>query len=251
MATLGIKWRQTEEHARAELRALMYNEPLKLPAKEFEYFKTFFLRRITNMVRIYTHKPMLNNAMLRFLWVFFNRLDPDQRKDIEQDDTTNAIQAWRQNVSCHVTELEYMAQYKNWPGYYSTARYLEHVRGITNLDDCWMVESHVIATIIVEFSKDPRYAYCNNNAIQWTGNNKADIAKYYGDNFDLVKMGDDLEIHTCNGPLYMKLGDWTWPDTADGIDGGDYTYLMKRRLETGEPGIWIKPGSVSHVPSRI
>lgn len=251
MATLGVKWRQTEEHARAEARAFMYNESLTLPVDEFMFFKRFILKRIGNMVRIYTHKPMLNNAMIRFLWVFYNRLDPVQRNAIEHEDSKNVIQAWRENVTPHITELEYMSKKHHWLDYYSTTRYLEYVRGITNLTGVELVDNSVLTAIFEEFSKDPRRAYCNTEAIQWTGSNKRDIEKYYDYNFDLVVCNDTLTINTCNGPLHMALGDWTWPDTADGIDGGDYLYLMKRKMETGQPGIWIKPGSSVRVPSRV
>lgn len=251
MATLGIKWRQTKEHLQAELYALMYNSPLTLPVDEFMFFKQFILKRIGNMVRIYTHKPMLNNPMIRFLWVFYNRLDPAQRKAIEYEDSHNVIQAWRENVAPHVTEIEHMNDYRNWYIYYTTEKYLEYVRGITNMDGVEMVDKEVCKSIIEEFARDPRRAYCNNDAIQWVGYNKRDIEKYYGNNFDYIVTGDNLTINTCNGPLHLELGHWTWPDTADGIDGGDYGYLLKRRMETGEPGIWIKPGSSVHVPSRI
>lgn len=243
MATLGVKWRQTEEFVRAEFRAMMYHEDLKLPAKEFEYLKTMLLRRIGTMMRVYTHKPVLNNPMARFLWVLFDRLDAGQRGEILLADSKNVIQAWRENISVHTQELAFMADRKNWLRYWSIQNYLLHVRGIGSMDDVVLLDAFEQRAIYLEYASDPRYAYCNNCAIQWTGCNVKDIDRYYGGNFSFYKKGTDLTIITSNGPLTLKHGDWTWPDTGDGIDGGDITHLMVRKLETGQPGIWFKPGS--------
>ena len=248
MATLGVKWKQTEEFARASLRTEMFNDDLTLPEKDFDHFKVFLLRRIGNMLKIYIDKPMFNNPMVRFLWVMFNRLDATQRKAIEDLDEGKVIEAWRQSVSCHVAELEYMAARSNWKHYWSVENYLRYVRGIENMDGVWLIDNDLALSIFLELASDPRRAYASNLAIQWTGDNMNDIHRYYGENFDLYKSGTDLVISTGAGPLTVKLGNWTWPDSADGIDGGDYAHLIKRKLEIGI-GIWIKPGSTPLVPN--
>lgn len=242
MATLGVRWRETEEFAWREVQCIMYNYPLKLPDNEFEFFKRMLLRRLGIMVRVFTHKPMINNPMVKFLWVVFHRLDREQRREIEADDIHGVIQAWRDNMASHPAELEELDAYRAWGQYWSTKNYLLHVHGITSMDGVELIDDVTTRKLITKAQNDPRRAYCNNLAIQWTGDNKGDIERYYGKHFDFYTSGDDLVISTGVGPLTVKLGHWTWPDSSDGIDGGDYTYLIQRKLEIGI-GLWIKPGS--------
>lgn len=247
MATLGRIWQQSVEHVRAELYALMYKAPLVLPEEEFEFFKRYILQRIATLLQVYTTRPMINNPSVRFLWVFFNRLDPAQRQAIRDLDTGDVLGRWGQEMAAHPAANEHMLNYSSWVGYYSTKNYLEYVRNTTNPDYYDLQPPGVSMEIFSEFAHDPRRAYCNNEAIQWTGSNKRDIEIYYGNHFSTTVCNDDLIIHTGVGDLTLALGEWTWPDTADGIDGGDHLAMIKRRLETGLPGIWIKPGSKVHV----
>jgi hypothetical protein len=241
MATLGRIWQQTEEHARAELYTFMYNAPLTLPADEFDFVKRRILYRIPTMLKVHVSRPMINNPSAKFLWVLYNRLDPVQKQAILADDTEGAIAEWGRNFEHHPAAYDHMADPRNWVCYYSTQRYLEYVRNITNPDYYDLYPSDKISVIFKEFAQDPRRAYCNNEAIQWTGANRDDIELYYGKHFKTSFDGGDLIIHTGVGDQRLKVGDWTWPDTTDGIDGGDYLYLMRRRAEAGIPGIWFKP----------
>jgi hypothetical protein len=158
MATLGVKWRQSDEFARASLRSVMFDEDLTLPEKDFNHFREFLLNRIGNMVRIFQNKPMFNNPMIRFLWVMFNRLDERQRKAIEDMDEGNVIQAWRNNVACHLTELEYMANRSNWREYWSVKNYLLHVHNIVNMEGVELVSADKALAIYLELTDDPKWS---------------------------------------------------------------------------------------------
>lgn len=158
MATLGVRWRQSEEFVRASLRSVMFNEDLTLPEKDFNHFRTFLLKRIGNMVRIFENKPMFNNPMIRFLWVLFNRLDEQQRKAIEDIDEGKVIQAWREKVACHVAELEYMADRSNWREYWSMENYLLHVHGIGDMNGVVLVSADTALDIYLKLTEDPKWS---------------------------------------------------------------------------------------------
>lgn len=245
MATLGRIWQQTVEHARTELYALMYKQPLVLPEEEFEFFKSYLLQRIHTLLQVYTTRPMINNPSVKFLWVLFNRLDPEQREAIRDLDSRDVLFDWERQMIVHPLANNHMMDYRNWGCYYSTEKYLEYVRNITNQDYYDLQPASVTSQIFIEFAHDPRRAYFNGEAIQWTGDNRGDIELYYGKQFNTSFNNGDLIIHTGTGDHRLKLGDWTWPDAADGIDSGDHVYILKRRLDTGLPGLWIKPGSKS------
>lgn len=237
------KWKESIEWRRAISLFYYTDWPLVLPQPEFELFSKVFPERCRAYREAYRYRPMVPGGEISTLYYIWSNLAPEQKEPIKSKDELGDIDwfleqlAWYPLIPPDAKEA--------WIKRYSLLRTEYWARYIAKNDTSLYepCSDDDLLKVMDEIRANPRVAYMYNNAIQWTVDNLEDIKTYVkGTALNVTTTDDHVLIEVDDATYSVSPGEWIWPD-GSGIRVGDYAKALKCRLDTNEPGFWIKPGT--------